>query len=353
MALLTDDRTRINCQAKTWTARYRDADGRLVEEPTGCKDEQNAKAKLADLERQAERVKAGVVTRVELQATGLADVPLAEHLDAYERHLKRAGVSTVYQKNVVAAARRVIDDCGFVHVGDLARPKVEEWLADRRTGGMSARSRKAYLEGINAFCHWCARCDPPRLRVNLFGSIPKASVQADPRRKRRALTEAELTQLLAVAVARPLAGARTVRRGKRKGHQHAELKPETVRRLERLGRERALIYRTLVLTGLRKGELASLTVAQLDLTDTPPRLYLNAADEKNREGNTLPLRADLAAELAAWIAEAGLTPGDRVFTVPAGLRRILDRDLKAAGIPKRDARGRTVDVHALRTTFGT
>src|SRR5262249_8016800 len=42
-----------------------------------------------------------------------------------------------------------------------------------------------------------------------------------------------------------------------------------------------------------------------------------------------------------------------VFTVPAGLVRIFDRDLKAAGIPKRDDRGRTLDVHALRTTFGT
>jgi hypothetical protein len=35
------------------------------------------------------------------------------------------------------------------------------------------------------------------------------------------------------------------------------------------------------------------------------------------------------------------------------LHRILDRDLKPAGIAKRDDRGRTLDVHALRTTFGT
>ncbi len=55
-----------------------------------------------------------------------------------------------------------------------------------------------------------------------------------------------------------------------------------------------------------------------------------------------------------------------LFTVPAGLVRILDRDLVAAGIARRvevspgkwkidtrDERGRTVDVHALRHTFGT
>lgn len=34
------------------------------------------------------------------------------------------------------------------------------------------------------------------------------------------------------------------------------------------------------------------------------------------------------------------------FTVPATLVRILDRDMKAAGIPKQADRGRTVDVHA-------
>jgi hypothetical protein len=33
--------------------------------------------------------------------------------------------------------------------------------------------------------------------------------------------------------------------------------------------------------------------------------------------------------------------------------KIFDRDLKHDGILKRDERGRTLDVHALRTTFGT
>jgi len=41
------------------------------------------------------------------------------------------------------------------------------------------------------------------------------------------------------------------------------------------------------------------------------------------------------------------------FAVPQDFVKILDRDLAAAGIPKRDERGRTVDVHALRHTFGT
>ena len=130
---------------------------------------------------------------------------------------------------------------------------------------------------------------------------------------------------------------------------------------EQLGRERTLNYKTLVLTGLRKNELASLTVGQLCLDEEMLFALLNAADEKNRQGSTIPLRTDLAADLQDWIVEKRARFQGRrdafgrepLFIVPAGLVRILDRDLLAAGIDKADKRGRTLDVHALRTSFGT
>jgi hypothetical protein len=49
-----------------------------------------------------------------------------------------------------------------------------------------------------------------------------------------------------------------------------------------------------------------------------------------------------------------MLPADtRLFNIPRQLVKTLNRDLLLAGIPKRDERGRTVDVHAMRTTFGT
>ena len=138
----------------------------------------------------------------------------------------------------------------------------------------------------------------------------------------------------------------------------------------RAHRQRALIYKTLVLTGLRKNELASITVGQVILDGSFPHLVLHAADEKNRQGSDIPLRADLVADIRHWLAEkllimqkeairrghdvpATLPVETPLFVVPAGLVRILDRDLKLAGIPKKDSRGWTIDVHALRHTFGT
>ena len=127
---------------------------------------------------------------------------------------------------------------------------------------------------------------------------------------------------------------------------------------------------TLVMTGLRKGELSSLTVGQMHLEGNVAYAVLHAADEKNRQGSDIPLRGDLAADLKSWLDDKlqaartkARTKGDPIpvkllhetllFNVPTGLIRILDRDLSAAGIPKRDDRNRTVDVHVMRHTFGT
>src|SRR5207248_11219916 len=69
--------------------------------------------------------------------------------------------------------------------------------------------------------------------------------------------------------------------------------------------------------------------------------------------------------LAGAPIPAGLPPATPLFDVPSQLVKILDRDLVAASIAcrvkvdgkwvvdKRDDRGRSLDVHALRTTFGT
>jgi len=384
-----DGTDRIVITARTYTAKYRDGSGVVREVPTGCRDETAARSVLGDLERRAELVKAGVLTAAEDAVADNQGTPLADHFAAFIDHQKAKGVVPVRVNNTLTQLRRVAADCGFSRLADLDTVKLERWLLDRESEDMSAGTRNQYRGAWVTFCNWCMTSNPPRLLSNPFARVPKADEKADPRRKRRALSEAELVKLLNVARRRPLLDMATVRRGKRKGEAVAKLGDETRRRLEVLGWERALTYKTLVLTGLRKGELASLAVGRLDLDTDTPCLVLDAADEKNREGSTIPLRADLAADLREWLAyrlqtlqevarnaptvrfdrEAGRAdskgstgptsipvklPADALlFTVPAGLLRILDRDLKAAGIPKRDERGRTVDVHAMRHTFGT
>ena len=359
---------RILIEAKTYTAKYRDG-GRIVREvSTGCRDEQAARSVLADLERRAELVKAGVMTPKEDQIADHQGAAIAEHFDAYESSLRSKGVTDGHRKETRRCLDRLAAECLFRRLADMKRGPLEKWLTQESVNGMSARTRNAYQGAMVSFCNWCVECD--RLAVNPFDGMPKANENADRKRIHRAMDEAELVTLLDVARGRPLLEAMTVRKGKRKGEAYAKLRDETKANLGRLGWERALTYKTLILTGLRKGELASMTVGRLHLDADLPYLDLNAADEKNRQGSAIMLRDDLADDLREWL-DAELArlqteaiqrgapiparlPADMpLFNVPKGLLRILNRDLKAAGIAKVDERGRTLDVHALRTTFGT
>ena len=404
-----DGQLRIVLVARTFTAKYRDGSGLVREVSTGCRDETASRSILADLEGRAVRVKAKILTPAEDAMIDHLTTPLAIHLEDYERHLEALGTSIAYRKNTLRQLGRLASECEFAQLTDINGVAVERWLVVKAKQKMGARTRNSYRADAVGFGNWCV--ENGRLISNPFTKLPKADEAVDCRRNRRALTEPELVKLLDVARRRPLLDAMTIRRGRRRGKADAKLRPEFIEQLKRLGRERALIYKTLVLTGLRKGELASLTVGQLHLDGPHAFAELAAADEKNREGSAIPLRADLADDLRRWLADkadsiqeaAGCTPtvhfepkvdqgGKRnvsessesegrlclpmtgvprlpseslLFNVPDKLVKILDRDLVAAGIArpervdgkwrinKRDERGRTIDVHALRHSFGT
>ncbi len=161
------------------------------------------------------------------------------------------------------------------------------------------------------------------------------------------MDESELIRLLDVASKRPLLEALTVRKGPRAGEQYAKVRDEVRERLEAFGRERALIYKTLVLTGLRKGELASLTAGQLYLDGPVPYAALAARDEKNREGNDIALtrrpggRPCPMARLQArscpngsqtpWRADPGATTRRNARFQPAGRPTADSQSRHAAG----------------------
>src|SRR5262249_17948054 len=104
-------------------------------------------------------------------------------------------------------------------------------------------------------------------------------------------------------------------------------------------------------TGLRLGEVKRLTVAEVRLDAVPPHIRVPAAVAKSRTEQTVPLRSDLVAMLRHRLAGRQVT--DPVFDIPYGLINRFNADWRRAGIPKRDADDRTVDIHSLRTTFGT
>ena len=393
---------RVAVQAETYAARYRDHTGRLRTVATGCRDRDAARAVLGELQRRVELVRAGVLSATEATAAEHHGTPLAEHVEAYLRHLAgkrgkggKLRVNATHLRNARFRLKRIIADCGFTLLRDLSRPVLEKWANAREAEGMPANTLNGYLLVACAFGNWCV--DTNRLPMNPFARPPKRDGKADPRRPRRALTPDELTRLLAATRWRPLAeyGRAVTRKAEATERSdprsratwnwapltlaelpaavdraRARLRPDVAERLDQLGRERALLYKLLVLTGLRRGEAASLTVASVDLDGRAPCIRLRAADAKSGQAAELPLRADLAADLRSWLSErlaaaraaarakqlplpARLPDDAKLFNVPANLVGIFNRDLRVAGIPKRDDRGRTADVHALRHTFAS
>ena len=381
-APLSADGTKIMHEAGCWYARYRDADGIDRRVSTDCNDEQAARKVLADLLAEVEKVKAGIMTAIEVQTSKHVERPISEHVHDYLEYLRTKRVrgrkvSDEYRKNIRGRLMRVVKEAAFRRLQDVGHEIVIQWLEQAENNDMAAATRNEYLTSLIAFCNWAKKAH--RLTVNPLDGMEKADRSSDRRHVRRALTADEVGRLLHAAVVRPVAEIgrqpEQLPDDKKAGRSTWTYEPLTnenleachargterlvgqndrKQRIERLGRERAMFYLLAVSTGLRRKELCHLTVDQVHLDSVPrPYIELLSAQAKSGKGANLPLRADIVEELRAYLSERGpATPGTKLFRSPPTIR-VFDGDIQAAGISKNDARGRVVDIHALRHTFGT
>jgi len=363
------DDGRVQFVSDCWYVRYRLASGRMRRQSTGCRDRQAAEKVLADILAKVEKVKAGVMSQDEMVAAGQLETPLGKHTKDYLRQLavktvRGKRVSSKHVDHVRSHLARVVRECGFRKLKDIDRQAVQRWMnktahaprdpQDPQSQPLSARTVNMHRAALVAFCNWCVGSG--RLTAHPLTGLSKAE-ESEPARKRRPLTDDEIARLFKAAYERPLQDALTIRRGANKGKPLAKLSDQERRRFERLGQERALVYKFMMLTGLRRGEVASLTVNALCLDESSPYVHVEGKHAKSGRAATLPLRGDLADDLrehVARLAEDGsLSPDTPLFNAGRNFLRTFNLDLAAAGIAKVDAQGRTVDVHCLRHTFAT
>jgi integrase len=334
---LPDGRQVIRVESGFWFAKYRNADGVVVTKSTGCRDRAMAEQWLNQREKDVDRVRAGVVSKEELRrverSAGAIEAHVWDFLDTKictKSHLD-------HTKSYLEA---LVKDCGWKSLSDMKKEDFESWLGVQARAGMSARTRNAYQTALVSFAKW--HFEAGRLTKNPFARMPKAKVEADPRRHRRAFSEEEFQRLLEAATNAPERPALKVTGGK------------SNRPTQRLsGPERADCYMVLVGTGLRVGELAKIRVADLRLDEPKPGVDVPAAVDKRRKEAFIPLRPDLVVLIRQRIERLALTPADRIFDIPTDLIKRFNADCKRAGICKRDDRRETVDIHSLRKTFGT
>lgn len=242
---------------------------------------------------------------------------LDDALEEWERAIIARGRTAKHAQHQKSQAKAVIDGCGFAGWSEIEPIEVERFLAKQ---DWSPYTRNHHLQAIRAFVRWMVEADKaPPLRGRGLGLLKAARTTVGRRRVRRALTPDEVRRLLKVA-------------------------PEP----------RRTIYRLVLSTGLRAGEVEQLTPEQFVLDDlSRARLRLKADVTKNRTDALVPVPEEAAHAVARLIREqhgsGRLFPDFTVDQAAAMLRA----DLTAAGIPYQDARGRYADFHALRKTFVT
>ena len=325
----------------------------------GCKDRAARDALARKPEADAMLRREGVI---DVRAGKLAQweyLPLGKHLGAFETAMRGKGGTSEHVDRTLTYIRDFLALCRFVNLADLDAARVGACVTEVRCNGLprkdgrgkkrrslSARAVNARLTALKSFTRWLFRTE--RMRTDPMMQVAKLNTHTDRRLVRRALLDEEVTWLI-----------RTTEQG------------PVIHGLA--GPERAMLYRLAVETGLRAGELASLTPASLRLADLDAAtVKVTAAYSKHRRDDVLPLRRDMAEAVATFVA--GKPADGRLFAVPQRTAEMIQADLaaareawlKAAGITAEqeaskaaafladaDGSGRVVDFHALRHTFIT
>lgn len=351
-------------------------------------DKQASRAALDRLIKDAEREREGLID----PALQHRNRPIAEAVAEYLASCQEEGQASRHVATKRCHLRRFVDLGRWQTLADLSVDSCERVLIQISRDGKSPRTINQHRATVIAFANYLYKRG--RLARHDLDRLSSRDERLDRRRVRRALSDGEVRLLLKAAALRPLAelgrasvareSARcrgrstwnkaplspsTLEAAAAKARTALQHKPDLIARLERLGRERVLIYRTLLLTGLRKSELASLRVAQIALHEEPPVVRLSPDQDKSRRGASLPLHPDLATELKSWLAErldelreeaqrsedappTVLPPTAKAFRMGDSFTQVMKRDLAAAGID-RIIDGCVVDVHSLRHTFAT
>lgn len=323
-----------------WIMSWWTHDGQRREESSGTTCRATAERMLArETDLEAQRRRGTIDPRAESLAQQSRQ-PISEHLADFKAALTAGGASPRHVDLLHGRAKRVIDGCGFKTWADVSASRVLAYLNDLRQDtdtrdadgkvidtkrGIGAQTFNFYLQAIKQFGRWMVK--DRRAADSSLSHLQGLNVKTDRRRDRRALSADELRRLIDTTASGP-------------------------ERERMTGAARALLYRLAVETGLRSGELRSLTRASFAFDGETPTVTVGAAYSKRRREDTLPLRPALAEALRAFLASK--LPTASAFNMPEDRRdmsNVFKADRDAAGIAERDAAGKVADFHALRHTF--
>jgi integrase len=236
-----------------------------------------------------------------------------------------------YIKSTCSRIRTITKQCKFKYWSDIRGDLIEKYLSGKH---ISKATYNGYVTAIKIFCNWMY--DNQRVSENPLRGLKHLTL--DRKESRRALKSDEVRRLLDATAQAP-------------------------ERYGLTGHERAVLYLLLIETGLRRGELMSLTVSSFDLDNC--KVTVKAENCKGRREAVLYLKKRRARELREFFK--GKLPNVKAFNVSKHWRSadMVREDLEETeqrgyndqvlqeAIPFKDDKGREFVFHALRHTFIT
>ena len=228
---------------------------------------------------------------------------IESHLADFEAKMKAANRDPEHVRSTLSYVRKIANSAGFSTAGDITADGVNHYAEQLTERGRSARTVQAYLTAITGFTKWLTKHH--KLPRDPLASVCKPNPGGDRRRKRRMLLPDEWTWLEATTMKGP-------------------------KRFGVAGKERTLMYCMAIQTGLRSGELRSLTRGRLFLDANPPYITCKARSTKNKKDARQYIKPELADELRRHITTK--SPKASVFSVASkdDVTEMFRADLAAA-----------------------
>jgi integrase len=252
--------------------------------------------------------------------------PLDELIGMYEQALRSRERNVGHICQTIKDVRQVFEACGFHQWQQIKDDKVESYLRDLREGEkhLSYGRSNGLLTACQSFANWIVNSRKWANESPLRG-IHKLNAQEDRRRTARALSVDDMKKLMYTTAGGP----------KRYGMS---------------GRERYLLYRFVIETGLRRGEIQRLRRADFDFDAMTVTVRAEKAS-KNKQRREQALSPGLCAELKDFMASKlpdAKAFGGSFIALTDKTANMLKADLADADIPYKDDHGDVFHFHALR-----
>lgn len=278
----------------------------IIYKSLGTQNHAIALKRLDDLYTRLELEREGMVTPERIKTA--RNDSIAHHLRNYLTDLETTATSEDYTTRVYQRLQKLSKECGWSLLKHVDSMAFINWRSRQK---LTPKTLNDYLSMLNCFMSWLL--DNGFLGENPIAKVKRIPVRGRHAFERRALSGQEIKKLLSAA-------------------------PES----------RRVVYVVALTTGLRRGELEAVKVADIFLDADQPYLRARASTTKNGKEALLYLHADAVDILRGWLF--GLDRDSLCFDVPS--MDIFRKDLKFAGIDSSNS-GSRLDFHSLRHTFCT